>query len=129
MFGIDLGTVLLILLGILFGGLLFSGSFRKKFFKGLRKFIAQLGVGAKSYNRHYQKSSQETQRDIPPQLIPLLETTPIYARPGGGHYHLYRNCKMLQGRDYKRLGYRVIALRELQERGLRPCLCAYEEGG
>ena len=38
-------------LGVLTGGLIWSPTFRVKFFKGLRKFLAQISKGAEDMNR------------------------------------------------------------------------------
>lgn len=61
-----------------------------------------------------------------PKLIPITKDTVIFARPDGWNYHLDRNCSMLQGGDFERLGYVTIKQEEVKKRHLRPCLCAYE---
>lgn len=48
----------------------------------------------------------------------------FYARPEGWHYHTDRNCSMLAGGDFERLGYVEITLKEAKKRKLRPCACA-----
>lgn len=58
-------------------------------------------------------------------LIPLEEARNIYARPGGGHYHLTKECFMLLGGDFERLLYEEIAVSAVKERKLSPCACAY----
>lgn len=58
------------------------------------------------------------------KLKPLTDTTIIYARPSGWHYHLDKNCPMLQG-DLGRLGYIIIPAKDIERRNLSPCLCAY----
>ena len=42
----SIGTILILFLGILLGGILFNKTFRVKFFKGLRHFLAGLSRGA-----------------------------------------------------------------------------------
>lgn len=50
----------------------------------------------------------------------------IYARPNGGHYHLNKDCTMLKGGDYERLGYKEISREDIKEFKLNPCVCALE---
>jgi hypothetical protein len=61
------------------------------------------------------------------KLIPLTDKGKIYARPGGRHYHLNRECPMLQGGDFERLGYIRITMAEVKKRKLNPCMCAYQD--
>ncbi len=58
-------------------------------------------------------------------LKAITDSTPIYARPSGGHYHLERSCPMLQGGDFERLKYRQITQRDIKLRYLIPCSCAH----
>jgi hypothetical protein len=58
-------------------------------------------------------------------LIALTDDSVIYARPDGWHYHLRRDCPMLEG-DFERFGYTTITKAEVEKRRLWPCLCAYE---
>ncbi len=52
----------------------------------------------------------------------------LYTREGGGHYHIDRNCKMLQGGDFERLGYSLINERNISRKHLRPCpFCAQQQ--
>ena len=55
---------------------------------------------------------------------PRRDNSKIYARPDGGHYHTRRGCTMLQGGDFKRLGYMEITPDDIKKRKLRPCACA-----
>ena len=48
----------------------------------------------------------------------------VYARPGGSHYHLTRNCTMLQGKQFRTMRYKEITLKDSRQRGLTPCICA-----
>jgi hypothetical protein len=59
------------------------------------------------------------------KLTPLTDESVIYTRPDGWHYHLSRECPMLQGGDFKRLGYRQIKATEVRTRRLNPCVCCY----
>ncbi|KKM76009.1 hypothetical protein LCGC14_1384450 [marine sediment metagenome] len=59
-------------------------------------------------------------------LKPILESTVIYARPGGLRYHLDRQCQMLQGGDFERLGYVQVTKEAIKKRKLNPCVCAFE---
>jgi len=52
--------------------------------------------------------------------------TLIYARPDGSHFHLDRQCNMLQNGDYERLEYTIIDESQIKERKLYPCACAYQ---
>lgn len=61
------------------------------------------------------------------KLKPIDDSTIIYARPDGWHYHLNRQCSMLQGEDFERLRYIEINKSEIKKRRLNPCLCAYED--
>lgn len=61
------------------------------------------------------------------KLKPTNKDTTIYARPDGWHYHLDRNCSMLQGGDFERLGYITITLKAIKRRHLNPCICCYED--
>lgn len=55
--------------------------------------------------------------------------TKIYARPDGWHYHLDRECSMLQGSDFEKLGYKEISIGDIVKRRLNPCGCAYVNFG
>ncbi len=48
--------------------------------------------------------------------------TKLYARPGGWHYHLDRECPMLQGGDFEKLNYGEINAGDITKRHLNPCL-------
>lgn len=52
---------------------------------------------------------------------PITKDTIIYARPAGGHYHLDRNCKMLQGYQFENYGYAQINKADIKRRKLNPC--------
>jgi len=58
-----------------------------------------------------------------------MAKTKLYARPEGWHYHTDRNCSMLAGGDFERLGYVEITLKEAKKRKLRPCACADKKHG
>lgn len=60
-----------------------------------------------------------------PKLLPLADAERIYARPGGEHYHLDRDCPMLSA-DFDRFGYVEINRYDVKARRLRPCACAYK---
>jgi hypothetical protein len=62
------------------------------------------------------------------KLKPIDDTTVIYARPWGRHYHIDKDCPMLQGGDFERLGYTIIKKADIKKRRLNPDLCAYEGG-
>lgn len=47
----------------------------------------------------------------------------LYARPDGWHYHTDRNCPMLAGGEFERLGYKEITLKQAKKRRLNPCAC------
>lgn len=53
----------------------------------------------------------------------------LYARPDGWHYHTARNCSMLAGGDFERLGYVEITQKEAKKRKLKPCACADKKHG
>ncbi len=62
-----------------------------------------------------------------PKLKMLNGKTLIYARPKGSHFHLDRNCTMLQGLGgFEKQGYVSITIKAITKRKLRPCVCAYE---
>lgn len=50
----------------------------------------------------------------------------IFARPDGRHYHTNRNCTMLGGGDFEKMGYVKIDLEEVGTRELYPCHCVYK---
>ncbi len=61
-------------------------------------------------------------------LKPITKDTIIFARPDGWHYHLDRNCEMLQGSQFERLGYIRILQDEIEGLDLFPCpSCAIKE--
>lgn len=60
-------------------------------------------------------------------LTHLIDTTVIYARPEGTHYHLDLSCPMLINGDFEKLGYKQISKVEVKERNLKPCVCAFED--
>ena len=61
-----------------------------------------------------------------PNLKPIIKgETKIYARPDGWHYHLDKECPMLSGGDFVRLGYEEISETDIATRKLNPCSCAY----
>jgi hypothetical protein len=49
-----------------------------------------------------------------------------YARPRGGHYHLRKDCQMLTGGQFEKLGYKEITITEARSRKLIPCTCAQD---
>ncbi len=53
-----------------------------------------------------------------------MSKTTIWARPGSRHYHSDEHCPMLQGGDFKRLGYTEVSTRDIARRKLIPCFCA-----
>lgn len=55
--------------------------------------------------------------------------TKIYARQGGWHYHLDRECIMLGGSDFEKFGYKEISKSDIVRRRLNPCACAYVDFG
>jgi hypothetical protein len=61
------------------------------------------------------------------RFIPLEEAPVIYARPEGWHYHLDRDCTMLQGSQFKRHAYREVPAAIVRRRSLVPCGCAYRK--
>lgn len=60
----------------------------------------------------------------PKKELPLEELGELYARPGGGHYHMSRSCRMLQGGQFGEYGYVVVSPDQVRQRGLQPCPCA-----
>lgn len=71
--------------------------------------------------------------DTEPKKRPILKllgkNTKIYARPDGSHFHTKRDCQMLQGRQFKEMGYVEITPEQARKRKLRPCACAYGKPG
>ncbi len=63
------------------------------------------------------------------KLKPILDSTVIYARPDGRHYHIDRKCCMLQGSDFETYGYVQIAREDIRKRKLNPCACSYKNDG
>ena len=73
------------------------------------------------------------------KLKPITDgETKVYARQGGWHYHLDRECPMLKGGDFEKLGYKEIreklgykeiSVSDIAKRKLNPCLCAYADFG
>ncbi len=59
-------------------------------------------------------------------LKPIDDSTVIYARPNGGHYHLDINCIMLLDSGFEILGYVEIKKADIKKRKLYPCACAFE---
>lgn len=98
----DMGTYVIFLLGILVGVIVGNKNFRYKFFKGLRGFLAQLGQGARSYNKKYNGSSERgsTRREIKEPPMPRPEVKHIYKRE-----HTDRKCETCDGsgRVYEKL--------------------------
>ena len=82
----DMGTIAILFLGILLGGIIFSSKFRIKFFKGLRHFLIGLSRGARNY------TAQQQGRTIkqPPQSRP--EVRHIYEQK----HHLIK-CETCNG--------------------------------
>ncbi len=60
-------------------------------------------------------------------LVKLEKTTVIYARPLGWHYHLSRDCPMLDNGDFTKLGYVQVTKNTVERRHLYPCICCYED--
>ena len=50
----------------------------------------------------------------------------IYARPLGKHYHTTCECILLQGRQFKDMGYTSILVSDIISRKLIPCSCTYK---
>ncbi len=48
----------------------------------------------------------------------------IYARYHGKHYHI-RECIMLNGGEFEKLGYAEIPIKEIKLNKLKPCNCIY----
>jgi len=59
----DMGTYVVFLLGVLVGGIIANKDFRYKFFKGLRKFLAQLSSGARNYSERYSEGRDRQTRE------------------------------------------------------------------
>ncbi len=53
----------------------------------------------------------------------------VYARPNGRYYHTTKRCPMLAGGDFKFLGYKEIAWKDVREQELRPCACVKDSKG
>lgn len=49
--------------------------------------------------------------------------TKVYARPRGEHYHMKRDCPMLTGGQFEKMGYKEITPEDIVKRKLRPCAC------
>lgn len=66
----EIGTLVVFFLGVLVGGIIFSPTFRVKFFKGLRKFLTGLGQGARNYSARQQGSKirTRTEQDYHPEV-------------------------------------------------------------
>lgn len=75
------------------------------------------------------------------KLKPITDgATKVYARQGGRHYHLDKECPMLKGGvfeklgykesgDFEKLGYKEIRVSDIVKRRLNPCVCAYVNFG
>jgi hypothetical protein len=61
----DMGIYIVFILGIIVGGVLFNKDFRQKFFTGLRKFLGQIGGGAKHMNDQYSRTRSYRTRTEP----------------------------------------------------------------
>lgn len=117
MFGIDLGTIITLAIGILIGGILFNKDFRYKFFRGFRKFLGQVGTGARALNKTYTPSPTRRGKQ------PTERTTVVYIRPGGGHYHITRACSLLSKGQFEELGYQGYELSNEIKKKYKPCSC------
>jgi hypothetical protein len=62
------------------------------------------------------------------KYIPINQHTKIYAFQGGSHYHLSKDCPMLNNGQFEKYGYKVISLIEIKTRLLKPCMCVQENG-
>ena len=54
----SIGTIVVFFLGILVGAIIANKDFRRKFFVGLRKFLAGLGQGARNYSERQRRGKQ-----------------------------------------------------------------------
>lgn len=64
MLGLGLKEIIILAIGFLFGGLVFSKDFRVKFFKGFRSFISNIGKGAQEQSKASQKELGRMQKGI-----------------------------------------------------------------
>lgn len=89
----DLGTYIVFVLGILVGAILFNKEFRTKFFEGLRRFLGQIGRGAREQNRRYTKEQRsELRRESAAPAREKPEVQHIYKR-----VHESKVCPACQG--------------------------------
>jgi len=65
----DLKLLIILALGILLGAIIANKDFRRKFFIGFRKFLVQIGQGARSYSAQQQKGRGESQRKPYPDEV------------------------------------------------------------
>lgn len=70
---------------------------------------------------------KQNRKKIRHSLKALDEKSKVYARPDGWHYHLRKDCPMLQGGDFMRLKYADIRTEGLFKRRLTPCACCYDD--
>jgi hypothetical protein len=47
---------------------------------------------------------------------------PLFAREGGGHYHI-KSCQMLSGTQFADLGYKEVDAHYILDHRLRPDIC------
>lgn len=73
----DLGIYIVFALGVLVGLILGNKDFRYKFFKGLRKFLGNVGRGADNLNRTYTRQEGK-KREYTPLLNKQSEVRHIY---------------------------------------------------
>lgn len=62
------------------------------------------------------------------KVLPINESTVLYAFQGGSKYHLTTECPMLTNGQYEKYGYGIITLKDIKNRQLKPCRCAVEGG-
>jgi hypothetical protein len=83
MFGVDIGTWLVLLLGIILGGVLFSATFRDRFMRQLRKFFMGVSEGADNLNRHYDGRGPKPRKEEPkPEAKKKRNAADV-------HYHIH----------------------------------------
>lgn len=112
-------TIWIILgIGIFIGLILGNKDFRVKFFTGLNKFMGGLNKGARQINETYEPHHR------PPDNF--TNHIQVYARTKGDHFHIDRDCLLLQGKQFNDFNYRRITIDEAIENRLEPCRCVYE---